>query len=273
MNLKAKNTTDYMNSKDGTKLYYEKSIVDNPKATIIIIHGVCEHQGRYNYVVDKLNDKNYNVYRFDYRGHGKSDGKKAHIDDFNDVIDDTDAMVNIVKADEKNTKIFILGHSFGGFIAVAYGIKHKGKVDGFIVSSPTASDEAGILELFRKGTDKNEYVPNNLANLLCSDKKVCKEYMEDVMVHKEMTIGFVQEMIKGTKWIKRNISKFNYPVVLIHGKNDQIISYLDTEYLFEQMASKDKKLKIYQGMQHELLNEVIKDRVMEDLTQWIDERV
>lgn len=272
MNLKAKKTTDYMNSKDGIKLYYEKSIVDNPRATIIIIHGVCEHHGRYNYVVDKFNEKNYNVYRFDYRGHGKSEGKKAHIDDFNDVIDDTDVIVNTVRADEKNKKIFILGHSFGGFIAVAYGIKHKGKVDGFIISAPTASDEAGILELFEKGTDKNEYVPNNLADLLCSDKKVCRGYLEDDMVHKEITIGFVQEMIKGTKWLKRNISKFDNPVVFIHGENDQIISYLDSEYLFEQISSKDKKLKIYQGMSHEILNEVIKDRVMADLIQWLDGR-
>ncbi len=159
-----------------------------------------------------------------------------------------------------------------GFIAVAYGIKHKGKVDGFIISAPTASDEAGILDLFRNGTDKNEYIPNNLANLVCSDKKIVQEYIDDPKVHKEITVGFVQEMIKGTKWIKRNISKFDYPVVLIHGENDQIVSYLDSEYLFEQIPSKDKKLQIYQGMDHELLNQIIRNRVIEYIIQWLDGR-
>lgn len=264
---------DYIKSKDGTKLCFEKSVVQNSRATIIIIHGVCEHQGRYDHVVDKFNEYNFNVYRFDYRGHGKSEGKKAHVEDFGDLIDDTDAIVNLVRQEEVDSKVFILGHSFGGLIGLIYGIKFQRKVNGFIISAPTASDEAGILAIFKNKNGKDEYVPNNLANLVCSDKNIVRAYEDDPLVHKELTVGIVQEMINGNKFVKKNISKFLDPVFFIHGENDQIISYLDSEILFKLVPSKDKKIKIYSGMYHEVLNEKIKDKVLEELSVWIHERL
>lgn len=265
--------TDYIYSKDGTKLCYEKNTVEHPRATIVIIHGVCEHQGRYKHVVDHFNNKNYDVYTFDYRGHGKSEGKKAHADDFNDLIEDTDAIINSVRETYSNQKIFILGHSFGGLIGLAYGIKYPKKVNGFMISAATTSDEAGILEIFELKEDKGEYVHNNLAPLVCSDKEVVKEYNEDPLVHKEMTVGIVQEMINGNKWVQKNISKFVYPILLIHGENDQIISYLDSEKIFKKVPSKDKKIRIYEGMFHEVLNEPNKDKVLEELSAWMDKRL
>jgi len=271
--LKPQESDGYINSKDKTKLYYKKSAADNPKASIIIIHGVCEHLGRYDYVAEKLIQYNYNVYRFDYRGHGKSEGKKAHIDNYNQVIEDTDAILGFVKKEEPKGKLFIYGHSFGGFIAVAYGIKNRNSIDGYIVSAPTASDEAGILGLFEKRKDRNEYVTNNLAKFVCSDVQVVENYQEDEMVHKEISVAFVQEMVRGTKWMKKNINKFDDPIFLIHGENDQIVSYLDSEYIYEQIASKDKKFTLYPAMYHELHNEPIKEHLMKEFDNWISQRV
>lgn len=73
---------------DDTKLRFKKDAVENPKALIVIAHGLCEHLNRYDYFTDKLNENGYSVYRYDQRGHGKSEGKKVYFKDFNEMPDD-----------------------------------------------------------------------------------------------------------------------------------------------------------------------------------------
>ena len=63
-------------NKDNIELFVQKDLVEDPKAIIVIVHGLAEHLGRYDYVVSKLNDWGYSVYRFDNQGHGKSEGKE-----------------------------------------------------------------------------------------------------------------------------------------------------------------------------------------------------
>jgi lysophospholipase len=263
----------FMHLKDGTKIYYEKSSGNNPKCSIIILHGICEHLGRYDTISNQLNIKQYNVYRFDFRGHGRSDGKEAYIDNYNCFIEDLDVMVDLVKDENKDAKLFILGHSFGGLISLAYQIKHSGKVNGFILSAPTVSDEAGTIGNFDVNAQNTDYIPNNLGHLICSDKNVVQQYFDDAYVHNEMTVGIIREMRKAIEWVKNNIEGFEAPIIIIHGENDQIVSYLDSEELYECISSADKKLLIYSCMYHEVLNEKSKDKVIDDLSEWIDERL
>ena len=61
---------------DGTGLYMVQDLTAPPKAAVIIVHGLCEHLGRYEYLTERLNEQNLMVYRFDHRGHGKSEGKE-----------------------------------------------------------------------------------------------------------------------------------------------------------------------------------------------------
>lgn len=62
---------------DGTGLYMVQDVTAPPKAAVIIVHGLCEHLGRYEYLTERLCERNLMVYRFDHRGHGKSEGKES----------------------------------------------------------------------------------------------------------------------------------------------------------------------------------------------------
>ena len=64
-------------NKDNIELFVQKNLVEDSKAVIVIVHGLAEHLGRYDYVAEKLNDWGYSVYRFDNQGHGKSEGKRT----------------------------------------------------------------------------------------------------------------------------------------------------------------------------------------------------
>ena len=120
--------------RDGVELYLEKHLVDNPKATVIIVHGLGENQSRYEWVTNQLNSSGYNVYRYDHRGHGRSGGKRGYVKHFSVIINDLDEIVDYAKKEE-NTSVYLLGHSMGGFIVNNYGTHHSDKLAGIVSSA------------------------------------------------------------------------------------------------------------------------------------------
>ena len=121
---------------DGTELYMKCNVPEKPNGVIVIVHGLCEHQGRYDYVTDKLNSAGYSVYRFDHRGHGRSKGKSVYYTDFNEIVDDVNEAVKIAEAENPNIPLFILGHSMGGYATALFGAKYPGGSEGFYCPAP-----------------------------------------------------------------------------------------------------------------------------------------
>lgn len=137
----------YLTSTDGrgTQIYWKSNTIENAKGTVVVAHGAAEHLGRYEWVTGQLLNAGYNVYRIDHRGHGKSanvDGTsvvKGHIDDFHYLVDDLHQLVEKAKAEEPNTKTFLLGHSMGALAVDFHGIKYPGSVDGVIANGGGAA--------------------------------------------------------------------------------------------------------------------------------------
>ena len=96
---------------DGTKLYLKKETAADNKAVIVIVHGLCEHQGRYDYFAEKLHEVGIGTYRFDHRGHGRSEGEETFYSDFNELLDDTNVVVDMAIEENPDIPVFLLGHS------------------------------------------------------------------------------------------------------------------------------------------------------------------
>lgn len=265
--------TGYIDTSDDMKLYFEKNLVTNPKAVIIIVHGMCEHLGRYEYIKDKFNHFSYNVYRFDFRGHGKSGGKRGYIDDFNKIIDDAHIFIEIAKQENKELPLIMIGHSWGAFIAVGHDIKYPNKIDYFVLTNTTMDDGNRAIKHFDTENDSMSYLTNNVGKFICSDQNVCKAYDEDPLVVHEIPIISLHESSKAIDWLNANIEKFNSPVFILHGSEDQMASYDDSISFYHKISSTDKDLKIYDNFWHEILNEREKDIVIEDIHKWIDVRI
>ncbi len=257
-------------------LYTEKNLVEQPKAAILIVHGLAEHLGRYDYVVEKLNSYGYSVYRFDNRGHGKSDGEKGYLDDFQAFLDDTDKVVEWAKQDNPDLPLFMLGHSMGGYITGGYGVKYPGKLAGQIFSGAAVT----VLPIFENlrtvdfDGNPREPVPNALADLICRDKKVVQDYIDDPLVLKETTTKLLGEVfIRGADWLVERMATYLYPCLILHGGDDQIVTPEASRYLYGHISSEDKQLKFYDDCYHEILNESEKDAVLRDIQEWIAARV
>ena len=88
-----------ISSFDGTQLYVKTETAADNKAIVVIVHGLCEHQGRYDYFAEKLHAAGYGTYRFDHRGHGRSQGDLPNYGSYHEILDDTNVIVDMAIAE------------------------------------------------------------------------------------------------------------------------------------------------------------------------------
>lgn len=264
---------EMMQSFDGTKLYLKAELPEKMKAVCVFVHGLCEHEGRYDYVAEKFHEAKIGTYRFDHRGHGKSEGEESHYSDYNEMLKDTDEVVNKAMAENPEIPIFLLGHSMGGFCVALYGAKYPEKeINGIITSGALTRDNAKIILGIQKGMDVHTRIPNALAEGVCSVIGIIECYKTDPLVRKSFTAGLCYAIADGLKWYEKNVGTFSFPILMMHGEKDGLVSVQDTYDFFTLVSSEDRQMKIYGGLLHEILNEFCRGEVIADTVAWIERR-
>ena len=259
---------------DRTRLYVKKETAPENKAIVIIVHGLCEHQGRYDYFAEKLHEAGYGTYRFDHRGHGRSQGDIPHYGSYHEILDDTNIIVDMAISENPHTPVFLLGHSMGGFAVSLYGAKYPDKkLKGIITSGAAVADTIGLFAGAPDGLDPQTQLPNELGGGVCSVQEVVDWYGKDPFNRKAYTIGLVYALRAGQKWFSEAMKTFAYPVFMTHGEKDGLVGQDDSIIFFKNAASTDKQLKIYGNLFHEILNEYCRDDVIEDMIGWMDKRI
>ena len=258
---------------DGTELYMKCDCPGDPKAAVVIVHGLCEHQGRYDYVAGKLTAAGCCVYRFDHRGHGRSKGKSVYYADFYEIADDVNEAVKIAEAECPKVPLFVLGHSMGGYGAALFGTKYPGRAKGILLSGALTRYNSPIMGPLPMTADPEAYLPNALGAGVCSDPAVVQAYVDDPYVRKEISVSLCNSIGEGIAWLKENPGLFSDPVLIMHGAADGLVSEKDSRDFFGEIASKDKGLLIFPNLFHEIFNEPVKDDVIGHAVRWIGRRI
>lgn len=265
----------FLGSKD-VKIFYSVDKAENPKAVVVFVHGICEHLGRYAYIKEKFIDAGYNVYRYDARGHGKSEGKRGYLEEFQDYLDDLNIYIDMIKNENKGLKIILVGHSMGGLVATAYTSVYPKKVDLLAISGGATQcpKSANAIKFLPFNLIGRLNYTNKLGNAVCSVKEVGETYSKDPLVLKKISFRLLgQAFVKGTALVKKNIKNIKCPTIVMHGEKDGVVGKEIGEWTFENLKCKDKTLKIYPELYHEIFNEITKDNVIKDLINWCNERV
>lgn len=241
---------DYISSFDGVNLYSKITLGEQPMANLIIVQGLSEELDDYDGVASTFNEYDYNVIRYDQRGHGKTPGDKNLYEHVDIVIEDLKAVVDYVKA-QLTGKIFILGHGVGGTIATLFGIRYPNAVHGYISAgglSPTGQP------VFRDDVvDHSAEIENQDEEADIEKHKRIKAFREAV---RDMDIEF---------------SKFEDKVLIMHGGSDRIVSSDDAIQFFKEAKTTHKSLRIYDGLDHELLNvSSYRGMLLSDIVNWLD---
>jgi len=273
MGGKKMSTERFFPTYDGTSLYLKIDRPEKPKAAVLIVHGLCEHQGRYDYVTGKLNGAGYAVYRFDHRGHGRSEGKDVYYKDFNEIADDVNACFQIVESENADLPKFFLGHSMGGYATALFGTKYQGRADGILLSGALTRYNLPLMGPLPMQADPETYMPNALGDGVCSDPAVVEAYANDPYVRKEISVALCNSLGDGIAWLKDNPKRFVDPVLIMHGADDGLVSEKDSRDLFGEIGSVDKGLLVFPKLFHEIMNEPSKDDIISHVIKWIARRI
>lgn len=268
-------TVDFwVKSFDNTYLKCAKNLVNSPKATILILHGLGEHYRRYDYITRKFMANNFNVYRYDQRGHGDSDGKRGYVDNANTFVKDLKIVIDLVKEENPHLPIFILGQGMGGHIMSILGGQYDNLVDGMVFCSPLICDFGNYTTCNSDEYDSDfDFVSTGNIHNLSHDYDFIQSYDEDELVLKEVTVGIYHELKESCSHIVEYLYKFKYPCLILHGSMDSITDCEDSRFLFNNIISKDKEIRILKGLYHKLLEELIKDDIISEITRWIEKRI
>ena len=212
-----------------TKLYWQGWLPAVPATGVILLcHGAYEHSGRYQNVVDTLAPDGWAVYGLDLRGHGRSGGKRAHVDRFYDWVDDFDRFRREVVSRNQDLPVFVLGHCLGAQIALAHALDHQKALSGLVLSAPFLATTAvpGALVPLKKVVPR--LFPRARFKLIAADKisqdpEVTNRYRNDPHVfhgHATLTMALIIEQ-QFEMLIKRS-RHLSIPVLIQHGAKDAI---------------------------------------------------
>lgn len=268
-----------LKAQDQTSIFWKSWFPDTPpKAVVHIIHGYAEHIDRYTNVVNELLPAGYAVFGNDHRGHGRSGGKRGHVKSFQEFIDDEKQFHReVIHAQYPGIPYFVLGHSMGSLIALNYIEQNSEEIRGLILSgtgSQPGTDIPKILVKLTKilsGILPSIHVKSPLPpEFISRDKEVVKAYVDDPLVYNVITPRLAYEMNRFVVIGAQNAVKIKIPVLIQLGSKDTAFS--GQKELFEMIGSKDKTYKLYEGLKHEVYNELPVDRarVLADLKSWLD---
>ena len=264
----------------GVEVYWQAWLPDgDPRAIVVLAHGASEHGGRYAWVGKRLAERGLALYAGDHRGHGRSSGPRALIDRLDNAVRDLDAVVEVARAAHPGTATFMLGHSMGGAVALAYAIDRQDRLDGLVLSAPVAALEAASPVTRLAGRVLSAIAPRAGvydidSTAVSRDPGVVRDYDADPLNHHgKLPARTVAELTSAVATFPDAVERLTLPILTMHGSADRLTPPEGSEMVVERAGSEDKSIIRYEGLYHELLNEPERKKVLDDIVAWIEARL
>ncbi|MEG1255964.1 alpha/beta hydrolase [Clostridium sp.] len=297
--------------RDGKEIYlhkWELSEGVQPKGIVQVIHGMAEHALRYDKFARELIKEGFIVYADDHRGHGKSAESLSSLgyisdkDGFHTMVQDQEEINRFIKKENPGLNVFIFGHSMGSFITQRYIEIYGDTVKGVILSGtggkPSGKNNIGIMlsKIImglkgRRSSGKliddmafssyNDLVENQKTKFdwLTRDDDEVEKYILDPYCGSEFPISFFYDFLKGMKAIHKKENLRAIPkelkVNILSGDKDPVGEYgkgiLSLVETFKELGIVNLSHKLYEGGRHEILNEINKEEVINDVKACLKE--
>lgn len=265
----------------GLSLYAQRWLPEHePSSVVLISHGLGEHSGRYRLLAERLVAEGHGVYALDHRGHGHSGGPRANIERFDHVVTDFCSFVAHSEKENAGVPVFVFGHSMGGAVAFAGALRLQANLRGLVLSAPALAAGEAVsplkLALVRllSGIAPNAGALKLPPSAVSRDPQVVRDYESDPLVfHKGVPARTVLELLDAMREFPQSARQLHVPVLIQHGTADSLVPLSATEGIYQDVASVDRTVKIYEGLFHEIYNEPERGVVIDDLCGWLRARV
>jgi len=272
------NQENYFEGINKTKLYFQNWTPGDPKGLVIVIHGYGEHSGRYQNVVDTLVPDGYTLWALDHRGHGKSEGRRCHVDRFTDFLHDVEIFEKIARDAHPELPVHVVGHSMGSLIANHYVASRQSQDYQSLTLSgtgaapgPAISGAVILVSRLLSAIAPKLSLPSGVdPNFISHDQRVVDAYINDPLVENKISPRLGCEMLRVLPDMITAAGMLQIPTMMQIGDEDESFHPDSWDRLFGAMTIEDKVFKKYEGYRHEVYNEVKKEVPLADLKDWLN---
>lgn len=262
----------------GVTLFRQAWLPDRPpRATLINLHGLGDHSALYPALPEYFIPHGIAIHAFDLRGHGRSGGQRAYLDDWNDYREDLDTFIGIV-AERSAGRPFLLGNSLGGLAVLDYALHHGSRLSGVIAAAPALGEVGVPRVLMAAGRILSRVWPRFSLRTgmklsgISRDPAAVRAVIDDPLFHSVGTARLSTEVVATIERVQRLAPSLEVPVLLLHGGGDTMVSPEGTRAFFARLTAPDRELIEYPGAYHALFADLDAPRVLADLRRWIDVR-
>jgi alpha-beta hydrolase superfamily lysophospholipase len=246
-----------------------------PWGSVLLVHGLGEHSGRYEHVGDQLTGAGLEVAAYDHRGMGGSGGRRGDVERWSQFHDDLEARLGDVRAGAKSRPVVLYGHSLGGLIAAGYLLGDRPKPDFAVLSSP-ALDSALPGWKKRLAPALARVAPtiaiaNGIAGeTLSRDPSVAARTADDPLCVKVSTARFgALALVEQARVRAAAPGGFGIPTLVLHGEDDRLVPASASAVLAEAPLV---ERRTYPDLRHELHNEPEGPGILDEIVAWLGQR-
>jgi acylglycerol lipase len=244
------------------------------RAVVAIVPGFNSHSGYYVWAAEQFTAMGLAVYAVDLRGRGLSDGERFYVQNFADYVSDAGLVVDLARTREPGLPLFLLGHSAGGVIACIYALENQDKLAGFICESfahqvPAPDFALAVLKGLSHLAPHAHVLRLKNEDFSRDPAVVQKMNGDPLIAHEVQPTQTVAGMVRADERLKQEFPDVKLPLLILHGSLDKATKPSGSQFFYDSAGSKDKTIHIYGGHFHDLLNDVGKEVVIDDIKNWI----
>ena len=263
---------------DGTRLHVVDYYPASPAArSVVILHGLGEHAGRYRHVAAFFTARGYAVRTYDHRGHGRSDGRRGDVPGDDTLLDDAQAVMAdwLAQPGTPSSAPLLLGHSMGGLFAARFATAARVALSGLVLSSPALALPLNAAQKLLLATltalAPGLAVSNGLKlRYLSHDAAVIDAYKADPLVHGKISARLLNAMLAAIAGAQQQAGSLAIPVLLLVSGQDQLVDAQGSRDFHARLNPSQSRLIEYPSLYHELFNEIDASKVFGDLDTWLN---
>lgn len=245
-----------------------------PRGAVVLCHGFNAHSGYYVETGEQLAARGFAAYALDLRGRGRSDGERYYVAAISDWVDDVATTVALAKSRHSGLPTYLLGHSAGGVISCLYTLAHQQELAGFVCESfafQLPAPDFAIAAL--KGLSHlapHAHVLKLKNEDFSRDARAVDVMNEDPLIANEsQPTRTIAELARADERLRGQFARITLPILILHGTADRATKPSGSQMFYDAAGSKDKTIKLYEGHYHDLLNDLEREVVLADITEWL----
>jgi len=242
---------------------------------VVIHHGLKSHSAHYAELARHLVARGFAVYAYDMRGHGRSSGPRASLDDFEELVSDLDTFVRRVQAREPGRPTFVIGHSVGGAVVTLYALERHPSIAGLVLLAPALRTDTPTLVL-AAGPLTAALMPNFPVvdvpdSAFLRDPAMLAEMGSDPLIYHPVGPARTgAALLRALEQVWARAEELEVPLLALHGTADRATDPRGSAEIVRRARSRDKTLLLYRGLYHDLVREPEREAVMNDIVTWIE---